>query len=339
VVELLLTLLVLYVLQSVVLLPRGATLFLRPGARWRAREGPGWTLLHLWPSTAGLLGSRAPLRTVSGGLLTRGPTPWLGADFVDDTGVRIVPGSGQQVTVRGHRVRVDGVTAFRAPTTRYARRTAELLRAVVAEGSDAEALLDEWSDRAFAVEELTAVRERVASGTRWLGIASNAYLAAVFLVTPALTAWFGGERVLSYGWPGYLLLHIVTWLLLFRAHAAVDDASADRFEVLFTAAIYPPLLVRAASELQDFLRAELAHAEGPREHAAIWQVVARLGSNPEALFAPPERSDALARSYCPTCHTEYRLETGDCIDCGAALKPLEQEAPAGESLRDICTGA
>ena len=49
-VELLLTLLALYGLQCVTLLPRGATLFVRPVSRWTASEGPGWRWLSPWPS-------------------------------------------------------------------------------------------------------------------------------------------------------------------------------------------------------------------------------------------------------------------------------------------------
>ena len=361
-VELLLTLLVLYGLQSVVLLPRGTTLFFRLGERWRVNEGPGWTMLHPWPSAPGWLASRSPLLPCARGWLTRGPTPLLGADFVEDTGVPIEPGSGQSVALRGRSVRVNGVTALRAATKQQASRTAGLLSALASNGSDAEALLDAWSDRAFAPDELARARARADSGTRWLGIASSFYLAAVFLGTPALAAWFGGEQVLFYGWPVYLVLHVVTWLLLFRAHGALVGESEERFEALFTAAIYPPMLVRAAPELRrqalcgfhpsavaaevlpreaalDFLRGELAHAKGPRENAAIWQIVARLGSNPDELYAPPERSDPLARSFCPTCRTEYRLEAGDCVDCGAALKRLEREAPPGEPLDDTPSDA
>ncbi|MGI9591219.1 MAG: hypothetical protein ACR2P8_07615, partial [Myxococcota bacterium] len=64
---------------------------------------------------------------------------------------------------------------------------------------------------------------------------------------------------------------------------------------------------------------------------AILGVVARLGSSEEALFAPPVPSDPLARSYCPTCRTEYRLAEGVCIDCAVALRPLAVEAPAPEA--------
>ncbi len=351
--ELLLTLLVLYALQCVVLLPRGATLFGRLDARWHTSEGPGWRMLHPWPSAAGWLATRPPLLEDDGELRTRGPTPWLGAGYAGGEGLRVVPGGGQSVKVRGRRVLIDGVPAMRGATQRQAAELGGLLGALVGEAADAKALLDAWLARSFAAKELAEARERSAAATRWLGIFSDLGLVAFFVTAPLLAAWLGGERLLVFGFPIYLALHVVSWVLLVRAYAVMHPESEERFEVLFAAAIYPPVLVRAASELRrqslcgfhpaavaaevlpraaalDFLRTELLRASGESERAAVADVVERLGSTPEALFAPPERSDPYSSSYCPTCRTEYRLESGACIDCDIALEPLEPDELGGD---------
>ena len=356
-VELLLTLLVLYGLQCLVLLPRGATLFLRPAEVWRASDGPGWRLLHPWPSAAGWLASRPALVAeggANGGLRTRGPTPWLGAGYAEDRGVRLEPGGGQSVEARGSRVLIDGQPALSAASRLHAAESAERLRALAAEGADAEALLDRWLEDSFAAAELARTREAAAAATRWLGILSDVALLGLGVLLPGLAFWLGGERALLFFGPSYLVLHVALLALLGRAHRRLRPGRGDLFEVLFSAALYPPLLLRSAAELRrqalggfhpaavaaeilprsaalDFLRAELARARGERERGAILGVVARLGSSEEALFAPPAPSDPFARSYCPTCRIEYRLDAGVCIDCDVALRPLAAEASAHQA--------
>lgn len=350
-VELLLTLLVLYGLQCVVLLPRGATLFLRPGETWRASAGPGWRMLHPWPSADGWLASRPPLQDRDGELRTVGRTRWLGAGVSGDPGVAIVPGGGQKVELRGSGVRVDRRPALWGPTKRQAGAAAELLRSLAADGADAARLLDAWRTASFAADELARTRETVADATRWLGLLSDLALLALLAVLPALATWLGGERALIFFAPAYLALHLALLVLLGRAHGTLRPDEGDRFEVLLSAALYPPLLLRGAAELKrqalvgfhpaavaaevlpreealDFLRGELGRATDAPERAAILSVVTRLDSSEEALFAPPERSDPLARSYCPGCRTEYRLGEGECVDCGAVLRPLGAEVPS-----------
>lgn len=353
-VELLLTLLVLYGLQCVVLLPRGATLFVRPAGAWLASEGPGWRLLHPWPSAPIWLAARPPLRSGDDGLRTRGPTPWLGAGLAEGTGPRIVPGSGQSVTVRGSRVRIDGVPALRAANRRQAAAQAEELRALVAEAAPADRVLEEGLVRCFDPAAVSRARSRASAATRWLGRLSDLALVALLAALPALAATLGSERALLLFAPGWLALDVALLVLLHRAHATLHPEGGDRFELLLAAALYPPLLLRAAGELRrealcgfhpaavaaevlpreaalDFLRGELARCSEERERAAVARVVARLGSSPAALFAPPERSDPLARSYCPTCRTEYRRDDGACVDCGGALAPLAATGSPGEA--------
>jgi hypothetical protein len=349
--ELLLTLLVLYGLQCVALLPRDAELFVRLGGTWRLSEGPGWRVLHPWPSAASWLASRSPLVEEGDVLCTRGPTPALGADFAEGNGVRVVPGGGQAVKVRGSRVWVAGELALRGTTKLVAQEAAELLTSLAAEGADTGALLQGWQDRAFASDALTEARASAEDATRGLGIASDVSLAALLVVLPALSAWLGAELALLWFAPGYLVLHGATLLLLARAHAVLQSGAGDRFEVLFSAALYPPLLLRSAADLRrkalagfhpaavaaevlplasalDFLRAELSTCADVRERDELAAVVTRLGCTWEELFAPPETSDHLALSYCPACRTEYRVEDGACVDCGAPLSRLPNASPA-----------
>jgi hypothetical protein len=138
-----------------------------------------------------------------------------------------------------------------------------------------------------------------------------------------------------------------------RAHRRLlPGAGGARFEALFTAALYPPLLLRAAQDLRsqllagfhpaalaavalprqqafDVLRGELARcasdggALAEHERTGLLAILEALGGSLAALLAPPVPADPLARSYCPTCRMEYRLEAGACSDCGAALAPLD----------------
>jgi hypothetical protein len=349
--ELLLTLLVLYGLQCLVLLPRGAELFVRLAGSWRSSEGPGWRALHPWPSATGWLASRSPWVEEGGDLRTRGPTPALGADFAEGGGVRIVPGSGQTVVVRGSRVWIDGALALRGTTRPLTQEVGDLLTNLAAEGADTQALLQGWQDRAFASDALAETRARVENSTCRLGIVSDVSLAALLVVLPALAMWLGAELALLWFTPGYLVLHAVTLLLLARAYADLQSGAGDRFEVLFSAALYPPLLLRSAADLRrkalagfhpaavaaevlpresalDFLRAELSTCTDARERDELAAVVTRLGSTWEELFAPPEPSDPLALSYCPACRTEYRVEKGACVDCGTPLFRLPTASPA-----------
>jgi hypothetical protein len=348
VVELLLTLLALYGLQCVTLLPRGATLFLRPGSRWNASEGPGWRWLNPWPSGKAWVASRPALVGDAESLRTRGPTPWLGADYAETEGVAFVPGGGQAVGLRGQQVLVDGAPALRAPTRREAARLAAQLEALAKPGADADALLGSWRADAFAAGPLRERHERVDSATRWLGRLSDLGVVLLGAGLPSLSAVVGGERALVWLGPTYALLHLVLLLLLSRAQRAVHPGEGS-FELLFAAALYPPLLLRSAGELVrealcgfhpaavaaevlprdealDLLRGELARPLPDDERAAVVAVVHRLGCSLDELFAAPERSDPLARAYCPACRTEYRRGEGACVDCGAPLEGFADEA-------------
>ena len=59
--ELVLVLFLLYGVQCVGWLPRGAVLFQRPLRTWRDASGPGWCLRHPLPGRPSVVGSRLPV--------------------------------------------------------------------------------------------------------------------------------------------------------------------------------------------------------------------------------------------------------------------------------------
>ncbi|HEX4932517.1 MAG TPA: hypothetical protein VFV33_05005, partial [Gemmatimonadaceae bacterium] len=69
-----------------------------------------------------------------------------------------------------------------------------------------------------------------------------------------------------------------------------------------------------------------AAVEGPerRERQALQELIeARLGSDALSHLPPPGRSPG-ARSYCPRCHAQYIMRSGDCTDCvGVPLRPYD----------------
>jgi hypothetical protein len=309
-------------------------------------EGPGWRVTHPWPSAWSWPATRPNVVQTGSDLRTLGPTPWLGAGFAVGHGPVLTPGEGQRVEVRGPRVLIDGAPALRALDADQAVELGALCRALAVEGADADALLDAALERAFDVDALRARHESVADATRWLARLSDASALALFALLPGLTLWLGGERALLFFAPGYLALHLVETLLLVRAHRRLRPAgSGEGIEAAFAAALYPPLLMRAAQDLRrrelsgfhpaavvfvalpsdaalDSLRGWIARARTPRERAGIEQLVERLGSSPEQLLVAPERSDPLAKSYCASCRVEYRLASGSCNDCGSQLDPF-----------------
>jgi hypothetical protein len=343
VIELLLTVLALYGLQCVVLLPRGATLSLVFAGTAVRFEGPGWRMLHPWPSAWSWPASRPQVRRDGAKLRTLGPTAFFGAGFAVGDGVALEPSGGQRVEVRGTRVLVGGVPALRGLDASHAAELGSLCRALTARGADVEALLEESLARAFDVDALLERRGRAADATRWLSRVADASALALFALLPGLGLWLGSERALLVFGPAYLALHVAGAGLFVRAHRRLrPSAAGERFESVFAAALYPPLLLRSAQELRrralagfhpaavafvalrphaalDALRGDLGRASTARERAGIEDLIARLGSSAEELLSAPERSDPLAQGYCATCRTEYRRASGSCIDCGAPL--------------------
>jgi hypothetical protein len=357
VVELMLTLLTLYGLQCVVLLPRGASFWLVLGSAVARVEGPGWRVLHPWPSAWSWPAAAAGVVRTGNVLHTLGPTPWLGAGFAIGDGPGLTPGGGQRVEVRHTRVLIDGAPAMRGLDPNHAAELGALCRALAADGADVEALLDAAMARSLDIDSLETRHALVSEATRWLAKLSDVSVLALFALLPGMSLWLGGERALMFFAPGYLALHLAGMWLLARAHRRLHpDSAGERFEAIFAASLYPPLLLRGAQDLRrrelsgfhpaavavaalpadsalDCLREWITRARTERERAGITDLIERLGSTTEQLLAAPPRSDPMAMSYCASCRTEYRLASGCCSDCGANLEPFGESEPSRSESR------
>jgi hypothetical protein len=233
-VELLLTLLGLYALQCVLLLPRGAVLFVRPLRDWRRCEGPGWCLTHPLPSTPTWIGLRPPLVEDESGLRSRGVTPWLGASVAPSPGRRLEPGRGQDVEVRGVVLRVDGRAFFRCVSKQHAASLGELIDDLAREGQAAWPRLEHELAKCCSVERVRAGHLKLEEATRWLRPLSDASFFALFVVLPGLIWWVHLERALLFFLPAYGVLHAATVSALVLAHrehrggGLLPSASAPR---------------------------------------------------------------------------------------------------------------
>ena len=59
------------------------------------------------------------------------------------------------------------------------------------------------------------------------------------------------------------------------------------------------------------------------ERAGLMALVEQLGASLDVLLEAPVRQDALALSYCPKCHCEYRIGAGRCSDCDVELESFQ----------------
>jgi len=356
-VELLITLLLLYALQCVLLLPRGAVLFFRSLRDWRHSEGPGWRLANPLPSAPSTIGLRLPLVEDEAGLRSRGFTPWLGATFAPSPGPRLEPGRGQEVEVRGAIVRVDGRPFLRAASKGHAAALGSLISALAREGEAAWQRVEQELAESCSVERARTGHLELEQATRWLRPLSDANLFALFAVLPGMVWWLHAEAALFLFLPAYGVFHVATVTAFALTHRRLfPEATGERVEQIIGVAFYPPLLLRAVQNLRfavlgflhpaaiaalvlprdlarDFLRSELARTQHlalaalPHrrrlvecEYGALAGLARELGTTPEELLAPPKCRDTMARSYCPACLCEYRFSSGKCSDCAVPLQ-------------------
>jgi len=356
-VELLIWLTLLYALQCVAWLPRGAELFVRPIRRWVISRGPGWRLVHPLPSGDAALALRFPLSEREGRLRGRGATTWLSGQ---DWGARSAPvdlAALGRASAQGSVVRVDGRPFARGWGPAHAESLAQLLRELAGDdpGRQRERLERSLAE-SLSYAGYEAARAKVDAATYWLGI---------FALLPVCIAGFGEEPGILRALPILAVLHLATLVALASARRSLRPwRTGALIESLVVAGCYPPLLLRehhtlrtqelasfhpavvASSLLPEedrraYLRAELARAsmrpaESPRsedelgladlEHRALLRLTCELGESPEALLAPPARCDPAAAAYCPACLCEYRRATGSCSDCDLPLRAFRGEA-------------
>jgi len=276
----------------------------------------------------------------------------------------------QSASADGSVVRVRGRAFARGADACHAERIAALLREI-AESTPRErrAVVERAFRESFSLSGFSTARARFDTAARLLAWTSNAYGLALFVVLPGAAVTLGTESALVALLPAIALLHVATLWCYARANRELHPARRrERFQSALGAAVYPPSLLRAHSQLRsstlaafhpaavavallprsrarDFLRAEIARTMErlhepicPElgfslvevEARALSQLVEDFGESPTTLLAPPERIDPLARSYCPACLCEYRRADGHCNDCAIPLAVWATDAPFGD---------
>jgi hypothetical protein len=352
-VELVLGLWLLYALSLATWVPGRGTLFVRPLLGWCAVRGPGWRWAPPLPSAPALRGEPFPLRETADGIAADPAPTWRASQRIVSSNAVVATGELAGARARGRTVSIGDRPVAAAIDEDAAELLAECLRAASAGDDDTAAKRLHDAVRAGLSGETLRERLHAArAATRPLAWASDAYGVALLVGLPAVVAWAGAEAGLRLAAPVLATLHVASLIALGVAHARLYAGRiGERIETLLSAALYPPTLLRAGSGLVErtvgafhpaalaavllrgarrdrVLRAELVRArcaaERPgalglaqAEHHAIVDLLEAEGIREADLLAPPDRSDALARSYCPACGWEYRAPEGPCNDCGA----------------------
>lgn len=353
--ELWLTLTALTAWQCAVWLPGQSAVFV---PSWRLRgalrtRGARW--LSPWPGALGLVATRLPFHARGGRLVA--DVPLAKAAGAVDPHPRSVPLSAQStIEVVGSRVAVDGRPFVPAASRSQARVwlwiAAELAPLDPGERPDALARhLAASLDHAAFGRRLAEARRAV----RGLAAVCDALFVAMLAAVPAAGLWVGAERAIFVSAPALLAGHLAAVVLAVRAHRTLfPDLRSERQEEIWTAALYPPALLRLPQRWVDAAVAghhplAVARALWPagrwreawgRELAwldqrsssdperAPWYRVQRAALlealGPEApLPARRPRRDPTAASYCPICLDDFRAGFGRCEPCGATTVRYE----------------
>lgn len=150
-------------------------------------------------------------------------------------------------------------------------------------------------------------------------------VAAILLLAIA-TMLVGWSALRGVGHTGRAALgQVLGWLSPFaaaRAYEQVMEAAARDASPL---AVAQWRLAPAA--FAAFVRRRAWDAEHGAEDAE-WTALADAATRRSFVEAAPPGLDATARSWCPRCGAAWRLESGDCPDCGVPLR----EVPSMEAV-------
>jgi hypothetical protein len=195
--------------------------------------------------------------------------------------------------------------------------------------------------------DLTAIDERLKDAirqTRILRWSGGAQLFLMAVLAPLSALSVGPEAALLAAAVPFGLLHLVSLLLMARAQSVVLPGVPGRTEALAIAALYPPSLIRAGTDIvkaafakcslielaalkfddelfESFLRRELGQVESPRfpsgaaEREVLLEVGIWRGYEPSEIVRPRSRTDESAESYCAACGQDYRAGFRFCGEC------------------------
>ena len=100
------------------------------------------------------------------------------------------------------------------------------------------------------------------------------------------------------------------------AHLVCDPAEFDRHCGRWVRALKHGR--SSANEQELWLRAERMRL--------IEAFLQSVGRTTERYLAPPPRTDAESKSYCPRCETQYRFPSGACPDCDVPVLPFTADS-------------
>ena len=208
--------------------------------------------------------------------------------------------------------------------------------------------------------------EKATRSTRLLGWCCDFYALLLFAWVPLQIMLLTEELALLCSLPLVGIAHGLALFALHRSHRRLfPGASSERWETLFVAGLYPPILIRSR---QDLLRTHLAGAHPMVVRAALLQrdeLIERIGQaraalkkdeiggrfdaavvrrerevldslahecglSEQELSASRAHSDPTSASYCPICLSDYRPGFESCEDCGIPTRPYPELAIAGE---------
>lgn len=272
--EFVLTLGLLYAVQCLAWLPGGAVLFVRPLRAWVISRGPGWRTLHPFPAGRATRAAPLPLVEREGRLYAPAAPTWLQSGGASAHGTPLELAALADARARGRAVRLPRRTLAVTECPERAEELAGFLRRL-ADASPAQRR-EQLAARLSASLSLAAYRDarrRSHRATRWLAWSSSVYWLALFAGLPCALRVASEELVLALGLPVLGGLHALTLLCLGLALArlrAAGSGAGALFEPLLSAALYPPLLLRASHDLRaralaGFHPAVVAAAELSRE--------------------------------------------------------------------------
>ena len=222
--ELFVLLLLLYGLQCLHPVPRGATLFARPLGRWVAWEGPGWRLEGLRPGSLGFVGEGLPWLARGDALVWRGVEPRFLRTGLRAREPEVDPEAA--LDIDGVVISVAGTPVLRCASERSARELGERIeRGAAPDGSGfaSSDLLDGDTLAAFR-----AARSRIEQGTRWLRLGLDANALLLFGGLPLASAFWGVEAALWRLGPLWLALHGLGIVAFAWAHRRLLPSPGSR---------------------------------------------------------------------------------------------------------------